>query len=65
MPPDENGWRDREIVRLGEVLVRVEERLGRIEKSIVRLQVKSTLWGAAAGAMSAAGPVAFLIWKVS
>ena len=64
MPPDENGWRDREIVRLGEVLLRVEQRLGRIERQLVQLQIRSTLWGAVAGALAAIGPVVFLIWRL-
>jgi hypothetical protein len=65
MPPNENGWKDYEIKRLGDAVMRIEHKLGRIETHIALLKLKSGMWGAIAGALAAIGPVIYLIWKES
>lgn len=44
-----NGWRDREIERLGKAVERIEEMLHGMHGKLSALEVKSGTWGAIAG----------------
>jgi len=66
-----NGWPEyqrlvmAELERHSEWLASIDARGQRLQTEIALLKLKSTLWGAAAGALASVGPVVFLIWKGS
>jgi len=57
---DKNGWSEyeqfvlMEMKRHNEWLEKIDNRIGQIEIEIAVLKVKASMWGAAAGAISAA-----------